>query len=422
MKHLDRILGFGLLLILLVGAPFVLPTNMHYIRLLFGLALGYILSRSYTGFAGSVNRAYNTGSTKLMRTLMFMFFITSVAVAGFLMLEPDVTKYSLWVNPINLGLLLGGLLFGFGMSFSSCCASGVMTDLATDLPRAGVTLVFFMLGVFLGFPLQATQSWVKDSWFTTATGAKYSNGVFMPDWFKGGILNGYLGAVIITGIFCAIVTYLAYRYEKKRRNAHTYRGVLSERAQDANYENKVAEFELKSDHTYDVLFTRPWTLKQGAVGLTIIFILMMALTKSGWGASTPYGFWFGKVLNIFGVSGASLAAFTHQSAEVFTGSWLSNAMTVQDFGIFLGAAVFILTSGLFKETIHAVPSLTVKTTVMYALGGFTMGFGTRLANGCNVGALYSPIAQFSLSGWIFLIVLVLGGIIGNRVSQAVYGD
>ena len=55
--------------------------------------------------------------------------------------------------------------------------------------------------------------------------------------------------------------------------------------------------------------------------------------------------------------------------------------------------------------------------MFYALGGLCMGFGTRLANGCNVGALYTPIANFSLSGWIFLIFLVLGGVIGNTVAK-----
>ncbi len=46
-----------------------------------------------------------------------------------------------------------------------------------------------------------------------------------------------------------------------------------------------------------------------------------------------------------------------------------------------------------------------------------MGFGTRLANGCNVGALYTPIANFSLSGWVFFAVLVIGGILGNKVAK-----
>ncbi len=48
-----------------------------------------------------------------------------------------------------------------------------------------------------------------------------------------------------------------------------------------------------------------------------------------------------------------------------------------------------------------------------------MGFGTRLSNGCNVGALYTPIANFSLSGWIFLIVMVTGGVVGNIVAKKV---
>lgn len=48
-----------------------------------------------------------------------------------------------------------------------------------------------------------------------------------------------------------------------------------------------------------------------------------------------------------------------------------------------------------------------------------MGFGTRMSNGCNVGALYTPIANFSLSGWIFFIFIVVGGIMGNMVAKKV---
>jgi hypothetical protein len=57
---------------------------------------------------------------------------------------------------------------------------------------------------------------------------------------------------------------------------------------------------------------------------------------------------------------------------------------------------------------------------VFALGGLSMGVGTRLANGCNVGALYTPIAHFSLSGWIFLVFLVLGGIVGNLFGKIAF--
>jgi YeeE/YedE family (DUF395). len=100
---------------------------------------------------------------------------------------------------------------------------------------------------------------------------------------------------------------------------------------------------------------------------------------------------------------------------------LANGVTVQNMGIFLGAIIFIFTAGLFKQTMHSVSTLNFKSASLFALGGFTMGFGTRLSNGCNVGALYTPIAQFSVSGWIFLAALVLGGIIGNKLSKTIYG-
>ena len=48
-----------------------------------------------------------------------------------------------------------------------------------------------------------------------------------------------------------------------------------------------------------------------------------------------------------------------------------------------------------------------------------MGFGTRLANGCNVRALYSPIANLSLSGWIFLVFMVIGGILSCKIRSKI---
>ena len=50
------------------------------------------------------------------------------------------------------------------------------------------------------------------------------------------------------------------------------------------------------------------------------------------------------------------------------------------------------------------------------IGGFLMGVGTRIANGCNAGALFTPIAQFSLSGWLFFIFMFVGGWLGNMLA------
>lgn len=416
MKKGEQILGFiGILLVFILGKA-LLKTDMLFFRLLVGVGLGYTLTRAYTGFAGSINRAFNTGSTKLMRTLMFLFFITCLGTTAFLF-KGDPTKYDLWVNPINLGLILGGILFGFGMSFSSCCASGVLTDLITGLPRALTTLVFFGLGVFLGFPIQNTAGWIKNSWFTTPVGEKLYGGVFLPDLFKWDGLEGYLGALILTGIFCGIVVFIAYRYERNRKKNNTYIGHAMEKVQDnqAIFDSK--DYKFLSDTTYNRVFAKPWTLAQGAVVLSILFALLMGVTKGGWGASTPYGFWFGKFLMIFGVSPEAIASFTKMQAKPFILPFFEHPVSVQNFGILVGTTIYLLTAGKFVKTFMSEMHITLKEVLLFALGGTTMGLGTRFANGCNVGALYTPIANFSLSGWIFLIFMVVGGVVGNTCAK-----
>lgn len=421
MKKLENILGFiGILLVLVLGTMF-LKTDMLFFRLLIGVGLGYTLMRAYTGFAGSINRAYSTGSTKLVRTLMFMFFITVLATTAFLF-KSDPTSYGLWINPINFGLMLGALLFGFGMTFSACCASGVLTDLVTGLPRAFITLIFFSLGVFLGFPTQRTAGWVRNSWFSTSVGQDLAGGVYLPDLFKWDGFEGYLGALLLIALFCMIVVFVSYRYEKRRKDANTYTGHPMEKIQDAYEPFNSKDYKFFSESTYYHFFVKPWTLKQGAVVITILFVLLMGVTGSGWGASTPYGIWFGKFLMLFGVSVESIVSFTKMSATVFEMPFFDHPITVQNVGIILGTLIYLLTAGKLKESFFEELKISKKEILLFALGGITMGLGTRFANGCNVGALYTPISNFSLSGWIFFIFMVVGGIVGNTVAKKISGD
>lgn len=282
MKNIEKMLGFLLAILLLVLGKFLLSSDMLYFRLIIGVALGYTLSRGYTGFAGSVNRAYRTGSTRLMRTMMMMFFLTTLLSTAFLM-NADPTKFDLWINPINVGLILGGILFGFGMTFSSCCASGVLTDLVTALPRALITLIFFAFGVFIGFPIQNTSSIVKDSWFTSEVGSKLYGGVYLPDLFKWDGMKGYLGALILTGLLSAIIIYLAHLYEEKRKQSGTYTGHFGEKIQDIEVTDSHKEVTSETDW-YQRLFVNAWSLRKAAVILASLFTLLMGITKAGWGA------------------------------------------------------------------------------------------------------------------------------------------
>jgi uncharacterized membrane protein YedE/YeeE len=91
-------------------------------------------------------------------------------------------------------------------------------------------------------------------------------------------------------------------------------------------------------------------------------------------------------------------------------------VNVQNIGIMLGSVVSLLLAGRFYSGMSKM-RLGLKEAVLLIIAGLAMGLGTRLANGCNVGALFTPIANFSLSGWIFLIVMVAGGVIGNMLGK-----
>ncbi len=77
-------------------------------------------------------------------------------------------------------------------------------------------------------------------------------------------------------------------------------------------------------------------------------------------------------------------------------------------------------AGRFKKGLDLTGNLKIKDISLYAVAGILMGVGTRLANGCNAGGLYTPISHLSLSGWLFLVFMVAGGILGNVIKRKLY--
>ncbi len=386
---------FSLLLLIISILIGIISEMSISVRIYLGLALGYVLVRGAFGFAGSINRAYRYNSLKLMDALMNMFVVTSVLVAV-LILVTGIDNYNLWINQINAGLIIGGVLFGIGMAFASCCASGVMTDGVTNPIKLIIVTSGFGLGILLGFPLQTSATWITDG-YTLA--------------FFDLVNNLYLGviiAVMLTIALAYIVKVIIKKIEEKWEEQGK-KPCCSAELDQGVYEDGLAK-----------TLKKPFTLNQSAIIISVIFVIMMALTKEGWGASTPYGFWVGKLLINFGMNPNTLAEFTNKGTEFFTVGLFSgqgpSSVGIQNIFIFIGGIIAALSMERFKPSFKVNP----KIMTLLFIGGLTMGFGTRLANGCNVGALYTPIANFSLSGWIFLIVMTVGGVIGNTLYKRLF--
>lgn len=396
---IESIVGFALIaLVLILGFKGAFASTTVLVKCLIGMGLGYALTRGDFGFAGLSNRTCRKGSTRLIRALMLMFVISAIIVGSFLVSGASPT---LWVNPISWGLLCGGILFGIGMAFSSCCATGVLQDFPIGLSRAFITLIFFGIGVFLGFPLMKSD-FAQNSLFTSGDTYK---GVWFVDWFTWDGANGVIGAILLTVLLAVLVGSLAKWYEKK----------ISK-----NFPDEEIEVEEKECTTYERFFVKRWSMTQTALVIAILFGSLYTVTSKGWGASTVYGNWFGSILVKLGFSAQELAEFTGRAESSFTTPLFSHAGYMQNIGIIVGAFVGLLLAGNFTKIFKAGLKIKPMEILLFAVGGLLMGFGTRLSLGCNVGALYTPIANFSLAGWLYFFFLFGGGYLGNMIRKVFY--
>jgi len=76
------------------------------------------------------------------------------------------------------------------------------------------------------------------------------------------------------------------------------------------------------------------------------------------------------------------------------------------------AVVFL---GYEKHFALAWLAMPVGALAAALIGGLLMGYGARLAYGCNIGAYFSGIASSSLHGWLWLVAAFLGSILGTRL-------
>lgn len=376
--------------------------------LITGLILGYILTRSRYGFAGGIKKIYLTGDGSLTKALLFLFAISIVGVAGVhygaaqkgAVIASKAVEGSMiipgsqFLKGASLLTIIGGILFGIGMMLGGGCASGTLTDSGEGSGRAWIVIIFFCLGGILGH-------WMLPWWDSSIFGQISTPLIYLPDYF------GYVGAVALS-LFMLIGIYAVTKaYENKRRNEGTLDKEVYEENEKPLNNNKSHKFF--SYETYHKFFIERWSFYTGSVLIAIMFIFIMTTTGSSWGASGPYTLWGVWGLQKVGVS------FSHPAFEgvvkTVNNGLINNASSIRNIGIIFGSAIAFLMAGRFKFDFN----FKFKDIFYYGLGGLLMGYGAKIARGCNIGGLYSGIANFSISGWVFMLALIVGGVIGLKI-------
>ena len=89
-----------------------------------------------------------------------------------------------------------------------------------------------------------------------------------------------------------------------------------------------------------------------------------------------------------------------------------------NFGIVFGAMAAAALAGRFSPSFR----LSGRDLLTAAIGGLAMGYGARLAYGCNIGAYLGGLVSGSLHGWWWLVWGFAGSILGTWARERVGMD
>lgn len=162
-----------------------------------------------------------------------------------------------------------------------------------------------------------------------------------------------------------------------------------------------------------VVIKDAWSYSVGAVLLGLLNIVVFIYMASPWGVTTAFVFWGAWIYELFGGHPETWPFFTLQPPmmSALKAGILNHGGSILDIGLIVGAFLATATASQFK-----IKKIKSSRQVVAALsGGLLMGYGARLAFGCNIGAYFSGIGSMSLHGWIFGIFIFFGAIIGSKI-------
>jgi uncharacterized membrane protein YedE/YeeE len=281
-----------------------------------------------------------------------------------------------FVFPFGLAAAFGAFLFGLGMQLGGGCGSGTLYTAG-----GGSTRMLLVLAAFIAGSLIATAH--LPAWNALPRFAPVSTIAAL----------GALPALLLTLAALAGLALATIALEKARYGQTQGLGAT---------------------HS---LLRGPWSLWLGAAALAFVGIATLLTLGRPWGITSAFALWGAKIASGLGVPVEDWDYWRGQTAAL-RASVFSDATSVMNFGIMFGAMAAASLAGRFAP----VWRLSARDAATAIIGGLLMGYGARLAFGCNIGAYLGGVISGSLHGWGWLVFGFLGSIAGTYVRMFVGVD
>ncbi|TYC53613.1 YeeE/YedE family protein [Rhodobacterales bacterium] len=339
----------------LVAAVALLVGGRYGLLLAVGLGFGIVLEGLRFGFAGPWRAMIlRRDPAGMWAQLLAIALVTLVALPLISASSGELTGAQ---APVGFAMILGAFVFGAAMQVVLGCGSGTLVNAGSGNAVSLVALPFFAIGSFAGA--------YHLIWWTDLGALPVI------------IFSGWQGvAITLAGL--ALVAFILWKL--------------------ASPENR----------------RLPRRLTVAAVLIAGLALLNLIVAGQPWGVVYGLGLWVAKAATAAGADLSGSAFWSAPaSADRIGQSVLTDYTSLTNIGIIVGAwFVANWRNGGLSQSLPKLPAVAW----LAAIGaGFLLGYSSRLAFGCNVGAFFSGISTGSLHGWVWFAAAFVGSIYGIRL-------
>lgn len=322
--------------------------------LLIGLGFGLALEGFRFGFTGPWRRMIlERDASGLLAQLICIALVASVA---FPLLAANGAELKGAHAPIGVAMIGGAFVFGAAMQIVLGCGSGTLVNAGSGNAIGAVALPFFAIGSFAGA--------YHLTWWTNL---------------------GSLPVVALSGGQGLAITLVG----------------LGAVAALALMVGKPGSYRLPA---------RYWGAILALAGLAILHLVVAG---QPWGVVYGLGLWVAKVVVAVGgdLSGSAFWSAPGNQGQV-AASVLTDVTSLTDFGLIGGAALMAWWRAGLASPVGVLPARAWAAVI---IAGLVLGYSSRLAFGCNIGAFFSGIGTGSAHGWVWFIAAFAGSWVGVRL-------
>ncbi len=363
-----------------------------------GIAIGAFLQKGRFCFVNAFRDFFAYKDSRVTKGVLAATLLTMV----FWGIAYQLGYYQgFWTPDWGLTGLLGGFVFGVGMTYAGGCASGTLYRAGEGYLQFWLTLLFMGVG-YAGFTVAfpTLESTYFDA-LTFGTGATLFELTSVP----GGLLalavaiGGLLVYATLTGRSSTAAAF-GERADAAQLNPTAFLAPVVGLRKFARGTAAYFRGLVRAWRDPIASSKRPWDPRTAALGITAAAVLWFSQVSIV-GVTGPEARWTGYLLSRAGVDAES---FDYWGSVLFQGQGVGVTVDMVMIAfVIVGAFLAALWSGDFSVRVpkrRRLPNAVV--------GGLMMGAGSRLAPGCNIGNIYSGIAELSIHSFIAAVGIVAG--------------